>query len=628
LWTPRQYLGELGRVFADIERRFDFLAEIDRQITNQQSPFQTKFQRLVRQFAFRLAGADAAAICFPTTTGFSIQILDGRDHEPELVSTIKSLIDGPLVPGEIVFKRTSKFSPLSSAAILMPIGTPEKDLFAILVALTTKGDVSHSHLKDATTRDYAKRVLLQLSILIQTELKWRDGELHAKFIQSFLDSKLDRETTITRCLESVREAIPDWEYAAESKSEVLVQMLSYHGDNQPLTIDAQVHPGSFTEKRNLVETDIGKPVSIQDSVTGTLVRDYLKDPTISLRNIDPTTAPYKDLYKAFLGNTTPHSELMIAMTDHDGLVGILNLEHPAPLFFSAGAERAGRHAAASLAPIIRELNRTFEVERKRQSATLYAMFGFLDRLSQTFRHKVGQSDMLIGKRLRDLPELIDARDFDGAKIKLQELAKYTDEYINHTNLFMAAAPHYIGRGSRDLRVLVQGALREVKSTVSTDAPIDFEFVCEGDPHVYASDMLQEHFYNLFNNSVYSIKVRFAKKGIERGLLRIAADVEDVTDSVGTNTVGQRVRIRITDNGTGADKDFLPKIGDYSVTTKGAEGTGFGVFAAKDYVRSVGGRLQVDNVEVESGKIQGFKVEMFLDVFDPTRHKEEQFGQRR
>ena len=141
-------------------------------------------------------------------------------------------------------------------------------------------------------------------------------------------------------------------------------------------------------------------------------------------------------------------------------------------------------------------------------------------------------------------------------------------------------------------------------------------------------MLQEHIYNLLNNSVYSIKARLAKKLINRGFLKVAADVEAVTDSVGASTGGQRVRILITDNGTGADKDFLPKIGGYSVTTKGSEGTGFGVFAAKDYVKSVGGKLEVDNVEDEQGNIQGFKVEMFLDVFDPARHKEEHFGHRR
>ena len=229
MWTPRQYLGELGRIFSDIERRFDFLAEIDKQITNQQSTFQTKLERLVRQFAFRLVQADAAAICFPTRTGYSIRILDDRDQEPELVSTIASLIDTALAPGEILFRRASKLSAQSAAALLMPIGTPEGDVFAVLVVLTTKGDVSYSHLKDATIINYAKRVLLQLSILIQTELKSRDGELQVKFIRSFFDSKLDRETTLAKCLECVRQAIPDWEYAQESKSEVLVQLLSYHG---------------------------------------------------------------------------------------------------------------------------------------------------------------------------------------------------------------------------------------------------------------------------------------------------------------------------------------------------------------------------------------------------------------
>ena len=258
----------------------------------------------------------------------------------------------------------------------MPIGTPDGDIFCVLAVLTTKGDPSHSHLKEHATVSYADRVLLQLSILVQAELKTRDVELQRNFIRSFFASKLDRETTLTNCLESVRQAIPDWEYTETSKSQILVQLLSYYGDNQPLTIDGQVDPGSSAAKRNLSETDVGKPVAIRDSVTGSFVLEFNKDRSLILKNIDPNDSPYKELYKAFLGRTIPHSELMVAMVDHEGLVGILNLEHPAPFFFSAGAERTMQHAAATLAPFVRELNRTFEIERKRQSATLYSMFGF------------------------------------------------------------------------------------------------------------------------------------------------------------------------------------------------------------------------------------------------------------
>ena len=141
-------------------------------------------------------------------------------------------------------------------------------------------------------------------------------------------------------------------------------------------------------------------------------------------------------------------------------------------------------------------------------------------------------------------------------------------------------------------------------------------------------MLQEHIYNLLNNSVYFVKARLGKKLINKGLIRIIATVEAVTDSAAKSTGGQRVRIEITDNGTGADKDFLPKIGGYSVTSKGPDGTGFGVFAAKDYIKSIGGKLVVGNIEDENALVQGFKVEMFLDVFDPARHKEEQLGRKR
>jgi len=34
VWTPRHHLGELERLFVEMERRFDFLQDIDTEIVN------------------------------------------------------------------------------------------------------------------------------------------------------------------------------------------------------------------------------------------------------------------------------------------------------------------------------------------------------------------------------------------------------------------------------------------------------------------------------------------------------------------------------------------------------------------------------------------------------------------
>jgi signal transduction histidine kinase len=366
-------------------------------------------------------------------------------------------------------------------------------------------------------------------------------------------------------------------------------------------------------------------VLISDSVTGTLVIAFNKDRSVRLCNIDPTSTRYKKLYKAFLAKTIPQSELMVTIVDGKGLVGILNLEHAQPNFFSPASERVVLHAANALAPFVRELNRTFDIDRKRQSANLYAMFGFLQRLSETFQHKTGQLLPSIGKQRRDLKELIEAKKTQEAGAKLEELNHTIDQYAARARLFMGAAPHYISRGSRDLRTLVQRAIEESKVS---DASIKYEFKCEEDPKIYASDMFQEHLYNLLNNSVYAIKVKRKNKQPGAGLIRVEAQTEQVTDFFGVATRGERVRIRIIDNGTGVDEDVIDQVGNYSFSTKGAMGSGFGVAAAKEYVKSLGGKLETRNDKDDDEKIQGFVVEMFLEVFDTGRHREEKLGEKR
>lgn len=613
MWTPRHHLGELERVFVGMEKRFDFLQEIDTEIVKTNCTFSEKIVNLVTKFAFNLIRADAVALCFPLATGYMVKLLDEGTRDDRLISAMRQSIPAGIQPGKVQFRAIPKPLRPNTATLLLPLGTSENELFCVVAVLTTGITAGHSHLKDDDVIQYAVRVSAQLTVLINSELTAQTTALQNAFIRSFFTSQMDRSATLANCLAAIRAFLPNWELDHATNDDVLVQLLTYQGPNQPLIIQAQLQ-ASGIEQTDLVNRDVGKPVLIGDSVCGTLVQDFLKDPTIRISNVDPTSQRYKSLYKAFFGQAVPRSELIVAIADDQGLVGLLNFEHPDFQRFSPAYERAALEAASRLAPFVRDLNKALEVDRERQSAMLYAMFGFLDRLGDTYSHKMNQLTPRIFKRLRQLRKLVDPSN-SGAMTKLAELGDAMDAYVDSTKVFLRGAPYYLSKGPIDLRAMIEGAIKEVRGF---DDKIDYQLDCEGNPKVYASPILQEHIFNLLKNSKDAIKERLTDKPTPHGRVKVEASIEKVRDHVGNETAGARVQIRITDNGAGVEEKDLPNVGKYNFTTKGENGSGFGLSAARDYVRSLGGDFDHRNRTDERGYI----VEMFLDLFDKERHKDE------
>ncbi len=69
-------------------------------------------------------------------------------------------------------------------------------------------------------------------------------------------------------------------------------------------------------------------------------------------------------------------------------------------------------------------------------------------------------------------------------------------------------------------------------------------------------------------------------------------------TISTGTEGERVFIRIADEGVGMDETLLRKIFEPFFTTKGAKGSGFGLSTCWSIARSLGGEITVDSVEGE------------------------------
>lgn len=103
--------------------------------------------------------------------------------------------------------------------------------------------------------------------------------------------------------------------------------------------------------------------------------------------------------------------------------------------------------------------------------------------------------------------------------------------------------------------------------------------------------------NLIANAIYAMP--------EGGTLTIST--EDVESAAG-------VLLTIEDNGQGIPADKLPRIFEAFFTTRGAIGTGIGLFVAKQFIEGHGGRITVDS-STESEK-HGTKLSIFLPAVNP------------
>jgi signal transduction histidine kinase len=103
--------------------------------------------------------------------------------------------------------------------------------------------------------------------------------------------------------------------------------------------------------------------------------------------------------------------------------------------------------------------------------------------------------------------------------------------------------------------------------------------------------------NLINNAFYSVS---AKAQIPIGTT--AYGVYEPTVSVSTKKIGDKVEVRIKDNGNGIPQNILDKIYQPFFTTKPTgQGTGLGLSLAYDIVKAHGGELNVKTKEHEGSE---------------------------
>jgi signal transduction histidine kinase len=152
-------------------------------------------------------------------------------------------------------------------------------------------------------------------------------------------------------------------------------------------------------------------------------------------------------------------------------------------------------------------------------------------------------------------------------------------------------------------------LSKYNITIDTDQIEDIPIFC--------SPMLKQHIYNLVNNSLYSIEKRIASGDRRAGYVKISVKNESETDRRKEVNYNQRCLLSIWDNGLGVSEDLLGRLRQfrYGVSTKLADGgSGYGLYAAHEYVVNMLGVMQLDSVQG-----QYFQVKIWLDRYVPEIH---------
>ena len=105
--------------------------------------------------------------------------------------------------------------------------------------------------------------------------------------------------------------------------------------------------------------------------------------------------------------------------------------------------------------------------------------------------------------------------------------------------------------------------------------------------------------NLYNNALYAVN---EKKKSSFSARADAADEYEPTISISTKKLGDKIAIRVKDNGNGISKKVVDKIFQPFFTTKPTgQGTGLGLSLSYDIIKAHGGEIKVETREEEGSE---------------------------
>lgn len=589
------FLETLSSVFSRVDETLKLLARIDRAILSPETDLETTLRDLCHDLC-KLTGSESADIVLADGTEWIPMGLSNLGIPLDKLPSVGDCKAQPLV--DVVSDASSEDASVAADIAVYPISSGGAVLGALVLVRNAK---ARSSVDDALSVQFARLVPNQISILIGSYLDREKTNNENRLARLFFNVKLKPSYCWQQVVTQVVSFMPPFT-ALKLTPPPKAQLLSYRSGDLTLRI-----VGTQGDER------VGTEVKIDESICGLLFDGSSADVIC----VDPDD--YRNRYRSFLygHGAVVRSELAVAIRHEGQVVGVLNLEHPSEQAFRSQHIEAMRSLSKFIGPFVAALQTRALAQRSKELAVLYTMHHLLERMAGTYQHLLGQPLLNIRLTLETLNEAL-AEAPESITKELKSLTTEMERIHLSSDRFCYGLPEFIKYGPVGLDGAVTTALSLMnkKRLRDEDSVTIVNEVSERLPRVYASPMLEEHIYNLVNNSLYSVKEAIASGKRKDGLITIHAEERGVKDNLDQDTASRQVVVRITDNGLGAPKECEEKIGRPRFTTKGEKGTGFGLAAAIDYTQSVGGNLRWENSPGE-----GFVVEFYLDQFDPTKHKD-------
>lgn len=459
--------------------------------------------------------------------------------------------------------------------ILTPLFDGGKDPFAFIV-LGSKRERERSWLADPSTAEFVSHVGVQLSNLLRFERESRQASLAASLTDVFFRKVIDRRESFAEMIQHVNDYLPSFSpLILEPKPQI--QLLVYEPNSDYFTIAAT---SGF-------EPDYTR-VSIHRSFCGRLISQPNLYPDFRLD--DPRKDPE---YKAYLGEDML-SELAVRISWRDETVGVLNLESPVRDAFKAPHIEAIQGACQQLGPMVDAFINHTRIVHDSQRALSSATTSYLQQGADNLWHEVRTPLATILDRVKRLDASILEK--DASKRYVRSIKNSQEKIHSSIMKFVEDVEGFSRSGPIDLRELLVRICQRTQNEEDLelrDRNISLTLEIIEDGKVDATKLLEQHLSELIRNAVYSVKKRVDEKGPEpRGKILIKLDRErPSTGKKQEVNLNERCVIIIWDNGLGASKEVIAKLGWERFTSKGKEGSGYGVKAVRDYAESLRGSME-------------------------------------
>ena len=252
-----------------------------------------------------------------------------------------------------------------------------------------------------------------------------------------------------------------------------------------------------------------------------------------------------------------------------------------------------------------------------QRALLYALDNHLGVITEFHRHKLIAPLSAVALVIDGIEATSRKAEIDLSTPtkQLRELNQSVSQILSELGDDIVGFSH---NEERSVAELIDAARRLNRPDTLSSRKISINVNCDENYKVYCSLLLKEVFYNIISNSVYWITQRQQETPSHKGFINISVTRivnNEATEDQQERELNTRIKISFRDNGPGLSADQKAKVSERGFTLRKG-GTGYGLFAAREYITSLGGDIQISS---EEGRF--FEVTLLMDEYDSKLHVE-------